>query len=47
MQTVTLKPSKEKSLLRRHPWIYANAIDRVDGKPAPGATVVEIGRAHV
>ncbi|EMH2964555.1 hypothetical protein V6G44_005572, partial [Burkholderia multivorans] len=27
MQTVTLKPSKEKSLLRRHPWIYANAID--------------------
>ncbi|MDN7596142.1 class I SAM-dependent rRNA methyltransferase [Burkholderia multivorans] len=44
MQTVTLKPSKEKSLLRRHPWIYANAIDRVDGKPAPGATVVV--RAH-
>ena len=40
MQTVTLKPSKEKSLLRRHPWIYANAIDRVDGKPAPGATVL-------
>ncbi|MPV59885.1 23S rRNA (cytosine(1962)-C(5))-methyltransferase RlmI [Burkholderia sp. HI2761] len=44
MQTVTLKPSKEKSLLRRHPWIYANAIDRVDGKPAPGATVLV--RAH-
>jgi 23S rRNA (cytosine1962-C5)-methyltransferase len=44
MNTVTLKPSKEKSLLRRHPWIYANAIDRVDGKPAPGATVLV--RAH-
>ncbi|TCW81263.1 23S rRNA (cytosine(1962)-C(5))-methyltransferase RlmI [Burkholderia sp. SRS-46] len=44
MQTVTLKPSKDKSLLRRHPWIYANAIDRVDGKPAPGATVIV--RAH-
>ncbi|PMS37689.1 class I SAM-dependent rRNA methyltransferase [Trinickia symbiotica] len=40
MNTVTLKPSKEKSLLRRHPWVYANAIERVDGKPAPGATVV-------
>ncbi len=40
MQTVTLKPSKDKSLLRRHPWIYANAIDRVDGKPAAGATVL-------
>ncbi|MBB3256056.1 23S rRNA (cytosine1962-C5)-methyltransferase [Paraburkholderia bannensis] len=40
MNIVTLKPSKEKSLLRRHPWVYANAIDRVDGKPAPGATVI-------
>lgn len=40
MHTVTLKPLKEKSLLRRHPWVYANAIERVDGKPAPGATVV-------
>ena len=44
MNTVTLKPSKEKSLLRRHPWIYANAIDRVEGKPSSGATVVV--RAH-
>ncbi|PXW29533.1 class I SAM-dependent rRNA methyltransferase [Paraburkholderia caballeronis] len=44
MNTVTLKPSKEKSLLRRHPWVYANAIDRVDGKPALGATVIV--RAH-
>ena len=40
MNTVTLKPSKEKSLLRRHPWVYATAIDRVDGKPAAGATVL-------
>ncbi|WP_322010605.1 class I SAM-dependent rRNA methyltransferase [Paraburkholderia sp. J12] len=44
MNIVTLKPSKEKSLLRRHPWVYANAIDRVEGKPAVGATVVV--RAH-
>ncbi|WP_342305128.1 class I SAM-dependent rRNA methyltransferase [Burkholderia pseudomallei] len=44
MHTVTLKPSKDKSLLRRHPWVYANAIDRVDGKPSPGATVIV--RAH-
>ncbi|MEX3981552.1 class I SAM-dependent rRNA methyltransferase [Paraburkholderia sp. EG287A] len=40
MNIVTLKPSKEKSLLRRHPWVYANAIDHVEGKPAPGATVI-------
>ncbi|CAB3722491.1 class I SAM-dependent rRNA methyltransferase [Trinickia soli] len=44
MNTVTLKPSKEKSLLRRHPWVYANAIERVEGKPALGATVIV--RAH-
>ncbi len=44
MNTVTLKPSKEKSLLRRHPWVYANAIERIEGKPALGATVVV--RAH-
>jgi len=40
MNIVTLKPSKEKSLLRRHPWVYANAIDHVEGKPTPGATVI-------
>lgn len=34
-----LKPGKERSLLRRHPWIYANAIERVRGNPASGQTV--------
>lgn len=42
MLTITLKPGKEKSLLRRHPWIFASAIERVEGKPEqkarPGAT---------
>lgn len=40
MNTITLKPSKDRSLVRRHPWVYANAIARIDGDPAPGATVV-------
>lgn len=40
MHTLTLKPTKEKSLLRRHPWIYDSAIARVEGRPASGATVV-------
>ncbi|KXU85254.1 23S rRNA methyltransferase [Caballeronia megalochromosomata] len=39
MNTITLKPAKDRSLVRRHPWIYANAIARIDGNPAPGATV--------
>lgn len=33
MLTITLKPGKEKSLLRRHPWIFPTAIDRIEGKP--------------
>ena len=34
-----LRPGKERSLERRHPWLYAGAIARVTGQPAPGATV--------
>lgn len=37
--TLHLKSGKERSLLRRHPWIYATAVARVDGRPAPGETV--------
>jgi len=39
MPTITLKSGREKSLLRRHPWVFSGAIDRVDGNPEPGATV--------
>jgi 23S rRNA (cytosine1962-C5)-methyltransferase len=39
MFTVTLKPGREKSLQRRHPWIFSGAVARVDGSPQPGATV--------
>ena len=39
LPTLILKPGREKSLLRRHPWIFSGAIDRVDGDPASGATV--------
>ncbi|MEX2160403.1 MAG: class I SAM-dependent methyltransferase [Anaerolineales bacterium] len=36
---VILRPAREKSLLRRHPWIFASAIAEVRGDPSPGATV--------
>jgi 23S rRNA (cytosine1962-C5)-methyltransferase len=39
MNDVILKPGKERSLLRRHPWVYANAIDRYEGVLDSGATV--------
>jgi 23S rRNA (cytosine1962-C5)-methyltransferase len=40
---LVLKPGKERSLLRRHPWVYDTAIDRVKGAPAPGETVAVRG----
>jgi 23S rRNA (cytosine1962-C5)-methyltransferase len=38
-----LKPGKEKSLLRRHPWVYDSAVARVRGNPAAGETVAVRG----
>lgn len=37
--SLTLKPSREKSLKRRHPWVFAGAIARVEGNPVSGDTV--------
>jgi len=39
MPSLILKPGREKSLLRRHPWIFSGAVAHLDGDPAPGATV--------
>ncbi len=39
MKKMTLKDGREKSLLRRHPWIFSGAIGRVEGAPADGDTV--------
>ncbi len=36
---ITLNPNREKSLLRRHPWIFAGAIHHVDETHASGSTV--------
>ncbi len=39
MHTARLAKGREKSLLRRHPWIFSNAVERLEGSPAPGDTV--------
>jgi len=36
---IVLKPGREKSLLRRHPWVFSGAIERVDGTPVSGDTL--------
>ncbi len=41
MKKVTLKPSKEKSLLRKHPWVFSGAIKNVEKETKDGS-IVEI-----
>lgn len=36
---IALKPGREKSLLRRHPWVFAGALQPLNEQPASGATV--------
>ena len=39
MARVFLKSGRERSVVRRHPWIFSGAIERLDGSPEPGETV--------
>jgi 23S rRNA (cytosine1962-C5)-methyltransferase len=39
MASFILKPGREKSVLRRHPWIFSGAIQQADSNIASGATV--------
>jgi len=39
MKKLILKPGKEKSLLRRHPWVFSGAVQRTEGAPDSGDTV--------
>jgi 23S rRNA (cytosine1962-C5)-methyltransferase len=39
MPSIILKPGREKSVLRRHPWIFSGAIGGVEGNPSLGETV--------
>ena len=39
MNRLILKPGREKSLKRRHPWIFSGGIARVEGKPRLGDTI--------
>lgn len=36
---VTLKKTREKALLRHHPWVFEGAVAKVSGRPEPGQTV--------
>jgi len=37
--TIILKPSRDESLQRHHPWVFSGAVSEVKGNPSPGQTV--------
>jgi len=39
MKQLILKPGREKSLRRRHPWVFSGAVARVQGDPEAGDSV--------
>ncbi|HET7160023.1 MAG TPA: class I SAM-dependent rRNA methyltransferase, partial [Burkholderiales bacterium] len=39
MSRVLLKAGRDKSVRRRHPWIFSGAVARVEGDPQPGDTI--------
>ena len=39
MTKLILKPGREKSLLRLHPWIFTGAVEHLKGQPSSGETV--------
>ena len=39
MAELILKPGKARSMQRRHPWIFAGSVDRLEGRARPGDTV--------
>jgi hypothetical protein len=36
---IILNQGRERSLLRRHPWVFSGALDHVEGTPQSGETV--------
>ena len=39
LPTVHLKAGREKSLRRRHPWVFSGAVERIEAEPDSGTTV--------
>ena len=40
MAELILKSGNDRSVLRRHPWIFAGSVDRLEGRARPGDTVL-------
>ncbi len=47
MNQLVLKKGREKSLKRRHPWIFSGAVEKAGGKPGETLEVVDIAKNFV
>jgi len=45
LNRIILNTGKEKSLLRKHPWVFSGAIKTVEGQPEMGETVAVLSQA--
>ena len=43
---IILKKGREKSLLRRHPWVFSGAVDKITGAPSSGDTVKVVSASN-
>ena len=39
LAAVVIKPRRARPFFARHPWVFVNSIDRIDGQPEPGDEV--------
>ena len=39
LNKLILKAGRDKSLKRRHPWVFSGALAKVQGSPGPGETL--------
>lgn len=46
MKKIILKSGREKSVLRRHPWIFSGAVDKIENSPASGETVLVLSNKN-
>ena len=37
--TLVLREGRDRSLLRRHPWVFSGAVERLEGGPVSGDTI--------
>lgn len=43
MKSLLLRPTRERSVLLHHPWVFSGSIAQLQGKPEPGETVAVRG----